>query len=89
MTTVSISPKFQVVIPKEIRRRHGIRAGQRVQFLDLGDRIVIVPLLEPKELRGSLKSKTPFKREPDREIASPVAMSQGIKLHATGDFASN
>ena len=70
MSTGSVSPKFQIVIPKEIRRNHGIRVGQQLQFIDLGDRIVIVPLLEAEELRGALRSKTPIEREEDREIGS-------------------
>lgn len=68
MTTSLVSPKYQIVIPKDIRNRYHIRAGQRIQFIDTGEQIIMVPLMEPSELRGSLKSKTPFTRERDRDI---------------------
>jgi len=39
MDTVTISPKFQVVIPKEIRLRLKLRAGQTVHALVYDDRM--------------------------------------------------
>ena len=53
--TVKVSPKFQVVIPKDIRRSMGIKAGQKMTWLRIGSRIELVPVLPPRKLRGILK----------------------------------
>jgi AbrB family looped-hinge helix DNA binding protein len=55
MSTVTVSPKFQVVIPKEIRDTMHIKSGQKVAMLSYGDRIELVPLKPLKQLRGFLK----------------------------------
>ncbi len=52
--TVTISPKFQVVIPKAIRERLGLSPGQRVQALVYGDRIELIPLQPPKRFQVCL-----------------------------------
>lgn len=67
METVTISPKFQVVIPKAIRDRLGLSPGQKVQALLYGDRIELIPLQPARRLRGFLKGiDTTVPREPDR-----------------------
>lgn len=67
MDTVTISPKFQVVIPKGIRERLKLRAGQRVQAIVLEDRIVLVPLRPIKKMKGFLKGiSTDVARDADR-----------------------
>jgi AbrB family looped-hinge helix DNA binding protein len=67
MTAVTVSPKFQVVIPKEIRESMGIVAGQKVQMLSYQNRIELIPLKPMKELRGFLKGiDTDIQREDDR-----------------------
>ena len=67
MGTVTISPKFQVVIPKAIRERLGLAPGQKVQAVLYGDRIELIPLQPAKRLRGFLKGiDTTVPREPDR-----------------------
>jgi len=63
MPTTTVSPKFQVVIPKELREKHAICAGQKVQFLDLGYQIVLVPIVEPEELMGILPIDSEFVRD--------------------------
>jgi AbrB family looped-hinge helix DNA binding protein len=68
MDTVTISSKFQVVIPKGIRERLKLKAGQRVQALVYGDRIELVPVRTPRSLRGAFKGlDTSVPREGDRE----------------------
>jgi AbrB family looped-hinge helix DNA binding protein len=68
MDTVTISSKFQVVIPKGIRERLKLKAGQRVQALVYGDRIELVPVRTPRSLRGAFKAlDTSVPREGDRE----------------------
>lgn len=67
MGTVTISPKFQVVIPKEIRERLGLAPGQKVQAIVYGDRIELIPVRPAKQMRGFLKGiDTRIEREADR-----------------------
>lgn len=67
MTTVTISPKFQIVIPKAIREQLALRPGQKVQAIPYDDRIVLIPVRRMKEMRGFLKGiSTRIVREPDR-----------------------
>lgn len=67
MHTVTVSPKFQVVIPKEVRKALKLRPGQRMQVVEHEGRIEFIPERDLKELRGFLKGiNTEFKREGDR-----------------------
>lgn len=67
MTTVTVSSKFQVVIPKEIRRKYKIEPGQKFQILQVGDKLEFLPVQNIKESRGFLKGmNTDIKRERDR-----------------------
>jgi AbrB family looped-hinge helix DNA binding protein len=67
METVTLSPKFQVVIPKTIREQLGLSPGQKIQAVLYGDRIELIPLQPAKRLRGFLKGiDTSVPREPDR-----------------------
>jgi AbrB family looped-hinge helix DNA binding protein len=67
METVTVSPKFQVVIPKDIRERLKLRPGQKVQAILYDRRIELVPVRPISEMRGflpGLDSDVP--RDPDR-----------------------
>lgn len=67
MQTVTISPKFQVVIPKEIRETLQLTPGQKVQAILYGDRIELIPVRPVKQMRGFLKGiDTTIVREKDR-----------------------
>jgi len=67
VTTVTISPKFQVVIPKEVRQKLGLKAGQKVQTIVFEDRIELIPVKPIKKMRGFLKGiDTRVQREADR-----------------------
>jgi AbrB family looped-hinge helix DNA binding protein len=67
VATVTISPKFQVVIPKEIRQKLGLKAGQKVQTIVFEDRIELIPVKPIKKMRGFLKGiDTRVIREADR-----------------------
>jgi AbrB family looped-hinge helix DNA binding protein len=67
METVTISPKFQVVIPKVIRDRLKLRPGQKVQAILYEDRIELVPVRPVRKMRGFLKGiDTAVPRERDR-----------------------
>jgi AbrB family looped-hinge helix DNA binding protein len=67
MTTVTVSPKYQVVIPREIREALGIRPGQKVQVLQYQNRIEFIPVRPIEQMRGFLKGiDTTVEREQDR-----------------------
>ncbi len=67
MDAVTISPKFQIVIPKRIRESLNLRAGQKVQAVQYGDRIELVPMVPVSEMRGFLRGMDgDFEREKDR-----------------------
>ncbi len=67
MKAVTISPKFQVVIPRELRKSMDIQPGAKVQILQYENRIELIPLKSPKSLRGFLKCiDTNVDRELDR-----------------------
>ena len=69
MEHVKVSPKFQVVIPKSVRESIGITPGQRLQLVQYGDRIELVPVRDIGEMRGFLAGiDTRLEREPDREL---------------------
>lgn len=67
MTAVTVSPKFQVVIPKDVRESMGITSGQKVQMLTFRNRIELIPIKPMKQMKGYLKGiSTNIKREKDR-----------------------
>lgn len=67
METVTISPKYQVVIPKEIRNSLHLIPGQKVQMIPYENRIELIPERKMSEMRGFLKGiDTSFTREIDR-----------------------
>ena len=67
MNTVTLSPKFQVVIPQAVRDMLKLKAGQKLQVFALGERIELVPMKPMKEMRGFMKGmNTNFERETDR-----------------------
>ena len=55
MATVTVSPKYQVVIPGEIRESLGLKPGKKVQVFELEGRIELVPVKDLKKMRGFLK----------------------------------
>jgi len=61
MTTVKVSSKGQIVLPKSIREKFGIKEGDELEVLDFGDEIVIVPLKKGLKLRGLVKFEKPVK----------------------------
>lgn len=67
MASVTVSPKFQVVIPKEVRKKLGLSPGQRIQIVVYGDRIELIPVKPVKRMRGFLRGiDTRVPREEDR-----------------------
>ena len=67
MNTVTVSPKYQVVIPKNIRDALHLRPGQKMKVIEYNGRIELIPDRDISELRGFLKGiNTKFMREGDR-----------------------
>ena len=67
MSAVTVSPKFQVVIPQAVRQAMGLVPGVKLQVVQFGDRIEMIPVRSSKSLRGSLRGiDTSVPRERDR-----------------------
>ena len=55
MSAVTLSPKFQVVIPRAVREAMGLVPGTKLQAVQFQDRIEMIPLRSSKPLRGALR----------------------------------
>lgn len=67
MQTVTVSPKFQVVIPRDVRESLHLRPGQKMQVVEYAGRIELIPERDISDLRGFLKGiNTDFERENER-----------------------
>jgi len=67
MKQVTVSSKFQVVIPREVRESMDIQPGTRVQVLQYENRIELISLREPKSLRGFIKGIDTKVDRPDQQ----------------------
>jgi AbrB family looped-hinge helix DNA binding protein len=70
MEAVTLSSKYQIVIPQAVREKLRLKVGQKFQVLAYDGRIELVPVVPIQALRGILKGmEVPFKREKkDREL---------------------
>ncbi len=69
MDTVTVSPKFQIVIPKAIRDRIGIRPGEKLQVLSFDDRIEFIRTQPMRKMRGFLRGfDSTFSREENDRV---------------------
>ena len=67
MTVVTVSPKFQVVIPREIREALQLEPGQKVQVLQYQNRVEFIPVRPMRSMLGFLKGMdTSVPRDEDR-----------------------
>ena len=68
MATTTISTKFQIVIPKDVRDKLHLTPQQRLQVVEKGGVITLVPEVPLKSLKGALKgmSKTDLREKRDR-----------------------
>ena len=55
MAMTTISPKFQIVIPREVREKLHLAPSQRLQIVEKGGVITLVPEVPLKSLKGGLK----------------------------------
>jgi AbrB family looped-hinge helix DNA binding protein len=69
MDTITVSPKYQVVIPQKARQLLNIKKGQKMHVIAYDNRVVLIPVRPIQEARGSLKGlDTTIEREEDREL---------------------
>jgi AbrB family looped-hinge helix DNA binding protein len=69
MESVTISPKFQVVIPQKVRQMIGLIPGQKMHVLAYDDKVVFIPVRPIQEARGSLKGiDTDVRREEEDRL---------------------
>ncbi len=68
MSMTTISPKFQIVIPKDVREKLHLSPSQPMQILEKGGVITLVPELPLKSLKGALKgmSKAGIREKKER-----------------------
>jgi len=55
MKPITVSPKYQVVIPRAIREQINIKPGQKMHVIAYSNKIVLIPVRPVQEARGSLK----------------------------------
>ena len=66
MNAVTVSPKFQIVIPKAVRERAHITPGEKLQILSFDDRIELVRIRPMRKVLGFLRGlDSKFVREKD------------------------
>jgi AbrB family looped-hinge helix DNA binding protein len=64
---VTVSPKFQVVIPQEVREALSLRPGEKLEVFRFENRIELIPVRPIREMRGFLRGMdTTLERDPDR-----------------------
>ena len=67
MSVVTVSSKYQIVIPKEVRESLGIRPGQKLRVFRFGDLVTVVPVRPMRAIKGKLpRIDTDVPRDPDR-----------------------
>lgn len=68
-TAVTLSPKYQVVIPLAIRKALQLKPGQKIKAIRVGRTISLIPVRPMEEYEGFLPGiDTTVEREPDREL---------------------
>lgn len=69
MSTVTVSPKYQVVIPEKIRKAMGIKPGQKFEVVEYEGCLELIPVRPMRSLRGSLKGlNTDVQREKEDRL---------------------
>lgn len=69
MDTVTISPKYQVVIPSRVRDSLGVKPGQKIKVILYNNRIEMIPVRPVEESRGFLKGiDTSVERESEERV---------------------
>jgi AbrB family looped-hinge helix DNA binding protein len=70
MNAVTVSTKFQVVIPQKVRQALDIQPGQKMQMIEYGNHIVMIPVRPIEDARGSLAGidTDPHREKEDRDL---------------------
>ena len=69
MDSVTVSPKFQIVIPRKVRQMLGVKVGQKMRVLAYDNKVVLIPVRPIQEARGSLKGiDTSIQREEEDRL---------------------
>jgi len=69
MDSVTVSTKFQVVIPQAVREQLHVRPGQKMRVIAYDDKVILIPVRPIKEARGSLKGiDTDVQREEEDRL---------------------
>lgn len=70
MNEVKVSPKYQVVIPREVREELHIRPGQKMIVIASGGMITLVPDVPMRSLMGSLRGMdtSNIREKQDRDL---------------------
>jgi AbrB family looped-hinge helix DNA binding protein len=69
MDQVTVSPKFQVVIPQAVRKMLGIKPGQKMRVIAYDDKVILIPVRPIQTARGSLKGiNTHIERETEERV---------------------
>ena len=67
MPVVKVSPKYQVIIPKEVRENSGLKVGSKLEIFNYNGRIEMVLIRPVKGMKGRLSGiSTAILRESDR-----------------------
>ena len=67
MTTVTVSTKYQVVIPEDVRKSMGVRPGEKFQVVNYDGRVQLIPLRKMRDMKGLFRGMdTSVVREADR-----------------------
>jgi AbrB family looped-hinge helix DNA binding protein len=71
MNSVTVSPKFQVVIPRDIREKIGLKPGQKMKVIAYDNKVIFIPVRSIREARSALKGMdTDVRREEEDEERS-------------------
>jgi len=69
MNQVTVSPKFQVVIPRAIREKLSLKPGQKMRVIAYDDKVIFIPVRPIQAARGSLKGlNTQVEREDEDRL---------------------
>jgi len=69
MDSVTVSTKFQVVIPRAVREQLRVKPGQKMRVIAYDDKVILIPVRPIKEARGSLKGiDTDVQREEEDRL---------------------
>lgn len=80
MYITSVTQKGQATIPGEIRKRLGLKAGQKVVFLEKDGEVIVRPVLDFLSLKGSIKSRKIYNEEKiKRTVGQYLAKRHHVK----------